>query len=217
MNPQEQRSLDNLRAYLQHRRRVTGMGVPLDPKDNNNSEVDSGIVEQYMQKAREMNQQTATPTYNDYARPYENDPLSRLYSGRQYFQQPPLSRDEYDYLNLHDKYSTVAGPQLQKLKLTEARSISGGENAAPEAGSYAHYQFLESDLRRRNMEQTRNSQWQDWAASARADNAQAARNIQPPSGGYSYPTQRRQFVLPPNLQSLAARGFYQTPYAYQNV
>jgi hypothetical protein len=189
------------------------------------------------------------PSYSELMSGYENDPLSRLYSGRTYAQQPPISQQEYDYLRLYDRYGNLSGPEREQAKRMSGEYFPG---AGGDRDSYSYYQFLEGELKRKEQERMSRDE------SIRQQAGQMLGGFPTPGGqqfvhflspemrrvmgvsdedvarsrqAYSeYTRQRgewdqyRQNMLGRNarqqqgdLQSAAARGFYQTPYSYQNI
>lgn len=120
-------------------------------------------------------------TYEDYLAQFQVDPLSELYTGQRYA-QPPLSREQFEYLTLAEKYGY--GQPVNPNEVVQARVdpyTAGG--SVPKTG-YAYYQYLQNKLK------------QDYET-RRAEESAARRNanmIYNQVGGYSQfmPTWERE-------------------------
>lgn len=155
------------------------------------------------------------PSYSEAMAEFELDPLTQLYTGRKYA-ETPMSKEEYDYMLLSRKYGQTneyGQPAVNARLIGEAdRTPYDPQGGQPPVNEYAYYKWLQRDLKKKNEErlmQQREMQRQQSVA-----NNQFQQFNQRSSGlrtGY-LPGMKTQN----DLQSLAARGFYQTPYSYQN-
>lgn len=197
------------------------------------------------------------PSYEQAISGYRNDPLTELYTGRRY-QDTPLSREEYDYLRLSERYGGLSGPQLgqeQRRASQEPYQFGTGQNQ----NSYAYYQWLQGELKGRQEEEKRKQEafrqqgnkmlsgmptpggqrfvhfltpdMRRAMGISDANVAQSKMAYQQYQNQQSAWGDRKQEIAYRNMlesrrqaeqrdrdmQSAAARGFYQTPLAYQNL
>jgi hypothetical protein len=141
------------------------------------------------------------PSYEEAMRQYELDPLQQLYTGSKYG-QTPLSKDEYDYLRLQQMYGSA-----EPLYGSRAPSVEPSDRNSQE-----YFQWLGGKLKQQNEQRKKEEQARLRGESIRRAQRASAGLYRSPSAFPSQPTPNQR-----NMQSAAARGFYQTPFAYQNI
>jgi hypothetical protein len=172
------------------------------------------------QREKQMEDQMRWPSYEQAMSGYELDPLNRLYTGQRYSEQP-ISKDEYEYMRLAEQYGgtnqygqPTVDPNVSQSAYRNPYDPQSGELPI---NQYAYYRWLEGDLKRR-----RDKEMQEQREMMRNQSMGQRENERIFLEGDRMARQERireaQAAAQQNdLQSLAARGFYQTPYSYQNT